>query len=103
MCAYSASRVSVLADELRGGLLAHARHARDVVRGVALERLVVDHLVGPQAVPLPDPRRVVDDRVLDARARRHQPGVVGDELEHVEVDRHDRRLESPPFGVDCDK
>ena len=46
--------------------------ARDVVGRVALERLEVDHLVGPQPVPLVDPRRVVDDRVLDAHPGRHQ-------------------------------
>ena len=55
-------------DELRGRLLPHAGDARDVVRRVTLERLVVDHLVGPQAEPLVDPRDVVDDGVLDAGA-----------------------------------
>ena len=36
-------------------------------------------------------------------SRGHQPGVVGDELEHVEVAGHDRRLEAAPFGVDRDR
>ena len=85
--------VAELADQLRGGLLAHAGHARDVVGRVALERLVVDHLVGPEPEPLVDPRDVVDDRVLDARSGRHQPDPRRDELEHVEVDGDDRRLE----------
>ena len=82
-----------LADELRGGLLAHPRHAGNVVGRVALERLVVDHLVGPQPEPLVDPRHVVHDRVLDAGSRCHQADARRDELEHVEVDRDDRRLE----------
>ena len=90
-------------DELGRGLLAHARHARHVVRAVALERLEVDDLVGPQVVALPDPIGVVDDRVLDARARRHQPGVVRDELEHVEVAGHDRRVEAAPLRLDRER
>ena len=47
--------VAELADELGRGLLADAGHARDVVGRVALERLVVDHLVRPQPEPLVDP------------------------------------------------
>ena len=82
-----------LADELCGRLLAHSRHAGNVVRRVALERLVIDHLVRPQPEPLVDPRHVVDDRVLDAGSRRHQADAWRDELEHVEVDGDDRRLQ----------
>jgi hypothetical protein len=85
-----------LADELGGGLLPDAGHARDVVGRVALERLVVDHLVGPQAEPLVDPLHVVDDRVLDAGAGGHQADARRDELEHVEVDGDDRGLEVVP-------
>src|SRR5439155_1483404 len=43
---------------------------------------------------------VVDDRVLDPRARGHQPGPIGDQLEHVQVDRHDRRLHAGCLGLD---
>ena len=82
-----------LADELRGGLLADSRHAGNVVRRVSLERLVVDHLVRPQPEPFIDPRHVVHHRVLDAGARCHQADARRHELEHVEVDRDDRRLE----------
>ena len=92
-----------LADELGRGLLAHPGHARDVVGRVALQRLVVDHLAGHEVEPLGDPRRVVEDRVLDAGAGRHQARVVGDELEHVEVAGHDRRVEAAPLGVDGDR
>jgi hypothetical protein len=82
-----------LADELRSRLLADARDARDVVGRVALERLVVDHLVGTQPEPLVDLRDVVHHRVLDTGPGRHQPDAGRDELEHVEVDGDDRRLE----------
>ena len=85
--------IAEVADQLRRGLLADAGDAGDVVGRVALERLVVDHLVRPQPEPLVDPRDVVHDRVLDAGPRRHQPDARGHELEHVEVDGHDRRLE----------
>ena len=91
-----------LADELRRGLLPHPGYARDIVRRVALERLVVDHLVRHEIEPLGDPGRIVEDRVLDAGSRRHEPRVVGDELEHVEVAGHDRRVEAAPFRVHSD-
>jgi hypothetical protein len=38
--------VAEVADELGRGLLPHPGHARDVVARVALERLVIDHLIG---------------------------------------------------------
>ena len=82
-----------LADELRRGLLAHPGDAGDVVGRVALEGLVVDHLVGPQAEPLVDPGHVVHDGVLDAGTGRHQPHPRRHQLEHVEIDGDDRRLE----------
>ncbi len=86
-------QVAELADELGGGLLPHPGHTRDVVGGIALERLVVDHLVGSEAEPLVDPRDVVHDGVLDPGPSRHQPDARRHELEHVEVDGHDGRLE----------
>ena len=92
-----------LADELGRGLLPHPGHARDVVGGVALERLVIDHLAGHEVEALGDPGRVVQDRVLDAGARGHQPGVIGDELEHVEIAGHDRRVETAALGIHGDR
>ena len=92
-----------LADELGGGLLPHPGNARDVVGRVALERLVVDHLARDEVVPLADPRRVVEDRVLDPGPRGHEARLVGDQLEHVEVAGHDRRVEAALLGVDDDR
>src|SRR5205085_2810395 len=61
-----------LADQLGGRLHADPRHAGDVVGRVALEGLVVDHLVGPQAEPLVDPRHVIHHGVLDAGPGGHE-------------------------------
>ncbi len=66
-------------------LLPHPGHAGQVVGGVALQRLVVEHLVRPQAVPLGYPGLVVDDRVGHAHPGREQPDVVVHQLEAVEV------------------
>ncbi len=79
-------------DELGGGLLAHPGDARNVVRRVAFERLEVDHLLGLEPVALHDLGRVVERRLLNAAARRHQRGLVAHDLEQVEIARHDRRL-----------
>jgi hypothetical protein len=87
-------------DQLRGGLLADPGDARDVVGRVALERLVVEHLLGPEPPTLLDLGEVVGDRVGDAAAERHhQPGVLADQLEHVEVAGEDRRVEAQALGL----
>ena len=91
------------ADELRRGLLPHPGYARDVVGRIALERLVVDHLAGDQLEPLVDLRRVVQDGVLDARAGRHQAGVVRHQLEHVQIAGHDRGVQATSFGLHGDR
>ena len=83
-----------LLEQAAGRLLPHAGHAGDVVGRVALERLVVEHLVGPQAVSLHHPRLVVDDRGGDAHAGGEEPDVVVDELEAVEVAGHDHRVDA---------
>ena len=90
-------------DERRGRLLADPRHAGDVVRGVALERLVIDHLARLEPVALLDPGRVVDDRVLDARSGGHEPRPIADQLEHVQVAGHDGRVESAPLGLNRER
>ena len=80
-------------EQLGRGLVTDAGKARDVVGRVALERLEVDHLAGSQPVPLLDALGVVDDRGVDAHARGHQLGPLGDELEHVEIARDDEGLQ----------
>ena len=74
-----------LGDELGGRLVADAGNARNVVGRVALQRLEVDHLVGPQSVPLTDELFVVDDRVLKTLAGRHQLDARCHELKRIEV------------------
>ncbi len=88
-----------LLEEAARGLLPHPRHPGDVVRGVALERLVVEHLVGAEAVALRDPRLVVDHRRRDAHPGRQQPHVVVDELEPVEVAGDDHRVDARGGGL----
>ena len=74
-----------LLEQRDGGLLSHSRHARDVVRGVALQRLVVEHLVRPQPVALVDLGRVVDHRGGHAHAGGQQAHVVVDQLQPIEI------------------
>ncbi len=90
-------------DQLGGGLVADPGNARDVVGRIALQGLEVDHLGRDQAVPFEDAGRVVDDRVLDTRTGRHQPGPVGHQLEHVQVPGHDRRVEPVALGLDGER
>ena len=87
-------------DEFRGGLLADAGDTGDVVGRIALEGLVVEHLVRAQAPALVDLRQVVGDRVRDpATQRDHQGGPIGDELEHVQVAGEDGRVEVCRLGL----
>ena len=80
-------------EQLGGRLVTHAGDAGDVVRRVALERLEVDHLGRVEAIALVDAGRVVDDRRLDAQAGRHELGLLGDQLQHVQVARDDDGLQ----------
>ncbi len=91
--------IAELADELRRGLVAHPGHAGNVVRRVSLERLEVDHLARSQAVALLDPCRVIHHGRVDPHPGRHESRPVGHELEHVQVARHDRRLEVATLGL----
>ena len=91
--------VPELGDELGRGLLADPGHPGNVVGRIALERLEIDHLAGHEAIPIGNLRGVVDDRVLDPRSRRHETGLVRDELEHVEIDGDDGRLETLLLGL----
>ena len=60
--------VAVVGQELGRGLLPHARHARQVVRGVAPERRQEDVLRRRHPCALEDARLVVERVVADARA-----------------------------------
>ena len=77
--------VAVLVDELGGGLHADARHAGDIVGGVARQRLNVDHLVRRHAellTHLVGPDRLVLHGVEHRHARLdelHQVLVGGDD------------------------
>ena len=86
-------------EQLGSRLVTHARDARDVVRRIALERLEVDHLPGVEAVAIVDARGVVDDGRLDAQSGRHEPGPLGDQLQHVEVAGDDDRLQVAQLGL----
>ena len=92
-----------LPDKLGGGLLPHPGYARDVVRWVALEGLVVDHLVRSKLEPLPDLGGIVVDSRVHTLAGRHQAGVLGDDLEHVEIAGHDRGVNATGIHVSCDR
>ena len=99
-CAYSSSSVPQVAISFDAVFSPTPGDARDVVGRVALERLVVEHLVGPQPPPLLDLREVVGDGVRDAAAERdHQLRVLADELEHVQVAGEDRRVEPEALGL----
>ncbi len=91
---------AVLLDQLRGGLLPHAGHARDVVGRVALQRDVLQVLGRRHAEPLLDPRLVVQDDVGDPSAVEHHLDPGTDELEEVAVRRHDHGVHPLLGGAD---
>ena len=68
---------AVLRDQLPGRLVADARDAGDVVRGVALQPDEVRNLIGPDPVARLDALRRVDLHVADAARRHHQADVLG--------------------------
>ncbi len=82
----------VLLEQLHGGLLAHAPHARDVVRFIAHQRLEVHQLGRRQPVPLLHPVQVVDHRVREAPAGGEDAGVLVHQLQQVHVAGDDERL-----------
>ncbi len=83
--------VSVLGDPLSRRDLAHARHAGDVVGGVAHQRQNIHHLRWGDAEEFLDAGFVQEPlsaRVVDAHAGAHQ-------LQHVLVGRHDDGVVAP--------
>ena len=87
---------AVLGDPLLGRDLAHARNARNVVRGVAHERQHVDDLPGRDPEEL-DHALLVEE-LLAARVEDADP-AARDELEHVLVGRHDDDFEAGLRGT----
>ena len=81
-------------DQIQRGFFADARHAGDVVAGVAHQRLEVDHADGVEAVLLPEAlHRVVDGLGLaHAGLDVQYPRFVRDELEGVLVPGGDDAL-----------
>ena len=89
-----ARRGPVIGDQAGCGLLPHPGHPGEVVRGVAPERGVLDVLVGPDPVPLLDPRLVGEDRVADPTAGVDHPHRSPDQLEGVPIPGDDEDLPS---------
>ena len=81
-------------QKLRGGFLADAGDARDVVRGVALEAHEVWNLLGRDPVAVDHRVAVVDLRVGDPAPGRHHTHSRLDQLEQVAVPRHHHHVES---------
>ena len=89
-----ALEVAVLLEQLRGGLLADPRDARDVVRGVALEADEVRDQLGRDAVAVDHRIAVVHLRLRDPAARGHHAHAGLDQLEEVAVAGHDHHVEA---------
>ena len=83
---------TVLLEQLRRGLLADPRDARDVVRGVALEPHEVRDQLGGDAVAVDHRVAVVDLGLGDPAARGHHAHARLDQLEQVAVAGHDHDL-----------
>ena len=77
--------VAVFIDQLRGGLVADAGHARQVIRGLALERDEIDPLLRRHAVALDHRRRIVTDHVGDAAARHDDGDAVAHQLKDIAI------------------
>ncbi len=86
-------------DEFGRRLLADAWDARDVVAGIAPEGAEIGELAGAEAVSLLDGLFVVHLCVGDAAPGDHDGDAVGDELEFVEVARHDQHSLSRALGL----
>ena len=82
-----------LAEELLGGHLPHAGHARDVVDRVAHQREDVGNARRRHAPALLDLGRVVDDALAGPAHDREHRDARADELERVLVRRHQHQLD----------
>jgi hypothetical protein len=95
---------AVIAQQRGGRLLAHARHAGDVVRAVARQGHEIDDLLRPE--PQLGPQLVGPDLLVvgvERPLRAHQPHALGDQLPEILVAAHQvhgvaTRLEAPRQG-----
>ena len=75
-----------LADQRFGRFLADPGNARNVVRGVSHQRLVIGDQFRAEAVAIDDRRDVVIAKLAEpTRARKHREDVVVDELQEIAV------------------
>ena len=74
-------------------LVTYAGHAGNVVRGIALETLVVGHLILPKPEALRHGVRPIHDGVRHAFYRGHDADVVVDELQRVQIAGDDDRVD----------
>ncbi len=81
-----------LLDPLRGGLLPHPGHRRQVVRGVTAQRGEVRVLHRGETVLRLDLRRREPGHVTDAAPGHQHRHLVGDELQRVPVTGDDQHL-----------
>ena len=94
-----AFEVAELLQQVRGGLVADAGDAGDVVGRVALEADEVRDQLGRDAVAVDHGLAVVDLRVRDAAGRGHDPHAVVDELVGVAVAGHDHHGHAALLGL----
>ena len=90
---------AVLADPLRGGLLAHAGDAGQVVAGIAAQRRVVRVLLRREVVLVLDLARGEPGHLTDPPYRVEHGDVVGDELQRVAVAGADEHLHPGRGGL----
>ena len=97
-CASTSSSVPNCLQQLRGGLVADARDAGDVVRRVALEPVEVGDQLGRDAVALDHRLVVVELGLGDAARGRHHPdpSTRVDQLEGVAVAGDDHHRHALP-------
>ena len=86
-------------QQIRGGLVADAGDAGDVVARVALEADEVGDQLGRDAVALDDALAVVDLRVRDAPRGGHDPHAVADQLVRVAVAGDDHHRDAALLGL----
>ena len=83
----------VLAEQAARGLLPHPGHAGDVVGRVALQALQIRDLLRGDPESLPHCRLIVDRGLRDAARGHHHARVGRDQLERIQIPRHDQDVD----------